>query len=497
MRKRGLVAVAVLLAAAAGIGNAAAAAPRFSVGYSTEHALSAALARSHGTLVRRVPALRVAEVQSHGAPLGFAARIACLPGIRYVEPLAGRAPLAEPGPTAAPGSILSLEWAYAATHEDSVPVAVQHAAGAFTIAVIDTGADLSTPSLAAKTPSGIDIRSGTAEVSDVNGHGTFVASIAAGAATDSGAIAGFGGDARLLVVKASSGDGFTDVDEASAIVYAVDHGARIINLSFAGPRTSATERSAVAYAAKHDALLVAAAGNDAQGGNPVEYPAALLQPAGSDGVGGSGLSVGASEADGTRAPFSSFGSYLSLVAPGVNVLGALSSTAPTGAFEAAAVPDSTAGRYGYGTGTSFSAPQVAGAAALVWAANPYLPARGVATILKETASGSTSWTPQLGYGVLDVGAAVARASATPTVEAEGVRVGAYARLSWHGHRVSAFRVLVTRDRGRSRVVVGTTTATTATIPLAKGHHTYAFTVAGLAPDGSIVADSTPYTLSLR
>ena len=211
-----------------------------------------------------------------------------------------------------------------------------------------------------------------ADVSDVTGHGTFVASIAAGAATDSGGIAGFGGDARLLVVKASSGDGFTDVDEASAIVYAVGHGARIINLSFAGPQTSATERSAVAYAARHDVLLVAAAGNDAQDGNPVEYPAALLQPAGSEGVGGSGLSVGASEVGRHARSVLELRLYLSLVAPGVDVLGALSSAAPTGAFQAAAVPGSTAGRYGYGTGTSFSAPQVAGAAALVWAANPYL-----------------------------------------------------------------------------------------------------------------------------
>ena len=96
MRKRGLVAFAALVAAAASIGNAAAAVPRFSVGYSTEHALSAALARSHGTLVRRMPALRVAEVRSLGSPLRFAARLACLPGIRYVEPLAARAPSPSP-----------------------------------------------------------------------------------------------------------------------------------------------------------------------------------------------------------------------------------------------------------------------------------------------------------------------------------------------------------------------------------------------------------------
>ena len=483
------MAVVAILAAAV-TGNAGAAAPRFSVAYSTEHALSAALVHSRGTIVRRVPALHVAEVRPLGSPTEFAARIACLPGIRSVEPVAARAPLAEPGPTTASGSTLSAEWAYAATHEDSVPAAVQRAASAFTIAVIDTGADLTAPDLAAKAPTAFNVGSGTADVSDASGHGTFVASIAAGSVTDGEGIVGFGGDAKLLVVKASSGNGFNDVDEASAIVYAVDHGARIINLSFAGPQSSATERNALAYAARHGVLIVAAAGNDAQNGNPLEYPAALLQPAGSDGVGGNGLAVGASDADGARAPFSSFGSYLSLVAPGVRVLGAVSAAAPLGAFQPVTLPDS-AGRYGYGTGTSFSAPQVAGAAALVWAANPLLSAHDVATILKESASDSGSWTPELGFGVLDVGASVAQASRTPTVALEGARTQSAVRLRWRGHAVSAFRLLVREDGGQDRVIVDTTAATTASVRLKKGH-AYVFTVAGLGPDGRPIASSVAY-----
>jgi len=495
VRKRGFVAFVAFLAAAAGTGNAAAAAPRLSVGYATDHALAAAVQRAHGTIVRRVSALHVAEVQPQGSPLRFAARIACLPGIRYVEPSAARSSRAEPGLTVGIGSSLPLEWAYTATHEDTVPADVKSAASAFTIAVIDTGADFTAPDLAAKAATGFNAHSRTTDVSDLNGHGTFVASIAAGSATNGEGIAGFGGDARLLVVKAFSSGGFSDVDEATAIVYAVDHGARIINLSLAGPRSSTTERNAVAYAASHGALLVAAAGNDALNGNPVEYPAALLQPAGSNGIGGVGLAVGASNGAGARAPFSSFGSFLSLVAPGVDVLGAVSSSAPFGAFLPADLPGS-AGRYGYGSGTSFAAPQVAGAAALVWAANPYLTANGVAEILKQTASGSASWTPDLGYGVVDAGAAVARASGTPTVAVEGVRAGKAVHLTWHGHGVSAFRVLVSENGGRSRVAVGTTTATGAVVPLVKGHR-YVFTVAGLGPDGKSVAGSAPYALSAR
>jgi subtilisin family serine protease len=126
-------------------------------------------------------------------------------------------------------------------------------------------------------------------------------------------------------------------------------------------------------------------------GNPVEYPAALLQPVGSNGNGGTGLVVGASDAGG-RASFSGSGSWISLAAPGVDVYGALGR-----------------GRYGHGSGTSFAAAEVSGAAALVWAANPLLTARQVARILEETASGQGTWTPDLGYGVVDAAAAVARA----------------------------------------------------------------------------------------
>lgn len=74
---------------------------------------------------------------------------------------------------------------------------------------------------------------------------------------------------------------------------------------------------------------------------------------------------------------------------------------------------SGSGLYGYASGTSFAAPEVAGAAALVWAANPTLAAVDVAAILKRTASGTGTWTPELGYGVIDVARAVAEAAGTP------------------------------------------------------------------------------------
>jgi len=358
-----------------------------------------------------------------GLRLGLAAVLATacasIAGSAGVQPAPGpsallagpvnRVPAAEPAVVDASQS-LPLEWEYDAVHEREVPDWVMRGASAVTIAVIDTGGDLTAPDLAAKTPAVYNIRTRTDNVTDTSGHGTFVASLAAGSVSNGDGIAGFGGDARLMVIKASKGGGFSDVDEAAAIVYATDHGARIINMSFGGTRTSPTERRAVAYAAAHDVLLVAAAGNEGDSGSAPSYPAALLQPLGSDGAGGVGLSVAASTSTGVRADFSSRGSYISLAAPGENVFGALSVSAPAARYPRVPLPGSLAGLYGFASGTSFAAPEVAGAAALVWAANPLLKAAQVADVLKRTASGKGVWTPELGFGVIDVAAAVAAAT---------------------------------------------------------------------------------------
>ena len=245
-----------------------------------------------------------------------------------------------------------------------------------TIAVVDTGANLRVPELAARHPLVYDVRTRTRDVRDLNGHGTRVAQIVA---RESPA-------ARLMIVRAGSASGaFSDGNEAAAIRYAVDHGARIVNLSLGGPRTSAVERSAIRYAASRGVLVVAAVGDD-YASRP-EYPAALL--------GSNGLAVAAVLADGTRAPFSNTGSWVSLAALGED-------------------------------GTSFAAPLVSAAAARVWAANPRLTARQVVTVLEQTASGRGTRTDELGYGVVDVAAAVARA--------QELVPGSRAAGAWHRFR---------------------------------------------------------------
>jgi subtilisin family serine protease len=314
--------------------------------------------------------------------------------------------------------------------------------------------------------------------------------------TNGDGIAGAGGDARLLIVKSGSPSGaFTDVDEAAGITYAVEHGARIINLSIGGPTTSSTERKAIQYAVDHGVLVVAAVGNEFARGNPVEYPAALLQPNGSNGVGGSGLSVAASTSAGQRAAFSNTGSWVSLAAPGENVFGAVSPLSSPVLYPRTELPGAKAGLYGYGSGTSFAAPQVSGAAALVWAANPSLTAQQVAQILKETASGRGTWTSELGFGVIDVAAAVERAqSGLPGVLLSGKRVDRTLTLRWGGH-AAAYTLTLSTDSRPARVVLAATIATGTKVALAPGH-TYEFTVDALDTRGYATSKSAPLTVAL-
>jgi subtilisin family serine protease len=405
-----IVLVAALVAAGALAPSGSTSRPettRAVVGFNSNGELARALSRFPGArIVRRLPHMKTVEVELSSDP----ADIHGLRGVAFTHEPVARTAKVEPALVAVYRPGRPYEWQYAATRENEVPEDVLRAASSIKIAVVDTGADVAHPDLAVKAPETWDVVHHRRNTADKDGHGTFVSALAAGSVTNGEGIAGFGGDARLLMVRAvGANDSFTDVDEAAAIVYAVDHGAKIVNLSLGGEGTSPLEQRAIQYAASHDVLLVAAAGNEYSNGNPIEYPAAALQPAGSNGQGGVGLSVGASTMAGGRASFSNTGSHISLAAPGERVFGAIAAGSSPEWWPRHALPGSRAGLYGWASGTSFSTPEVAGAAALVWAANPALSAQQVAAILKATASGGGRWNPRLGYGVIDVAAAVATA----------------------------------------------------------------------------------------
>ena len=403
-----------------------------------------------------------------------------------------QAPFAEPG-LAAGGSLAvdapfggAVEWNWFAVHEDAVSDQVRETAAQVTIAVVDSGADLSVPDLSAKQP--IVTHNSWKErlpAEDYIGHGTFVAALAAGSTSNGEGIAGFGGEAKLMVVRAANQwASFNEADVARGIVWAVDHGANVINLSLGGPKPSKVEKAAVAYAAAHGVLLVAATGNAREHGNPVNYPAAYLQPVGSNGAGGAGLAVGASNATGAPAFFSNNGSWLSLLAPGENVVGPLASHVDLELVPRIALPGSVSGNYGLSSGTSFAAPEVTGAAALVWAANPVLNAVQVAEIIKQTASGKGAWNAENGFGVLDVAAATEAAARTPTVAPQLQEVGdapAHTTLRWQGS-AARWRLTVSEDAGPSELLLDHAAATTYRARTDSGH-TYTYTLTALDVGG--------------
>ena len=395
-RRLGVVASAALcLTAAAGhpatSGPARHTRQTVEVRYTSRAALRRAVAARPAELVRLVAPLRVAELRPSRAAGAYARQIRRAAGIAGARLTVPRRPV---DLQQASADDVAGEWQYYSVGVERVPRWVAAAAARLTIAVVDTGADVTSPALAHKVRGTYNARTGRRRVRDTNGHGTFVASLAGGVRRRADGFVGFGGAARLLVVKVSRSTSFSDVAVAGGIVYAVRHPARIVNLSVAGRTPSIVEQAAIEYAARHGVLVVAAAGNDALAGDPPEYPAAFLQPVGSNGIGGLGISVGASDSSGARAAFSEFGSFVSLAAPGESVFGAR-----------------LHGTYGYASGTSFAAPEVAGVAALVWAADPKLTFRQVAAILKRSATGQGIWSPDLGFGVIDAAAAVRRAAA--------------------------------------------------------------------------------------
>jgi subtilisin family serine protease/flagellar hook assembly protein FlgD len=233
------------------------------------------------------------------------------------------------------------------------------------VAIVDSGVDVHHPDLAGKVVGTHNAVTGGTDVHDVVGHGTGTASVAAAATGNGVGIAGAGRNSSLLAVKVADVTGriFTD-DLAAGIVWAVDHGADVVNLSLGGPTTDRLEKAAVAYAEAHDVLVVAAAGNE--GSSAKQFPAAL------PGV----MAVGATSSNGAvRAPFSSFGSWVDLAAPGRSIVVAT----PGGGYEVA-------------DGTSYSAPLVSGAAALLAA---YRPGRTAAELLQALVGGAD--TAQIGF----------------------------------------------------------------------------------------------------
>src|SRR5437868_1367303 len=254
-----------------------------------------------------------------------------------------------------------------------------------TIAVIDSGVDVKHPELANSVADSFDAL-GSSEGPHVHGTGI------AGAIVAHAKLMGSAPEARLLAIRAF-GRGSKGAESTSYVIlrgldYAAEHGAQIINMSFAGPKDPLIERGIAATAAR-GILMVAAAGN-AGAKSPPLYPAANPNV----------IAVSGTDAQEKLFAASNRGVHISVAAPGADIF------LPS--------PDE---KYQITSGTSFSAAYVSGIAALMLERNPALKPGDVRAILMRTARdlGVPGRDDQFGAGEADAFAAVTAATAAPEV----------------------------------------------------------------------------------
>ncbi|MGZ6125740.1 MAG: S8 family peptidase, partial [Myxococcales bacterium] len=231
---------------------------------------------------------------------------------------------------------------------------------------------------------------------DDHAHGTHVAGTIAQSTGNGKGVAGMAPQARLMPIKVLSASGSGNShDIAEGIRWAVDHGARVLNLSLGGGGRSLAMESAVEYARRRGAVVVCAAGNS--GSRGVSYPAAYR----------GAFAVSAVGPKGRLAPYSSFGPEVAIAAPG----GDKSLGEESGVLQQTLAEGSTTeAGYRWFQGTSMATPHVAGAAALVMSLGVSSPA-AVEEVLKSTARHAPeSSSERYGAGLLDAAAAVRKAT---------------------------------------------------------------------------------------
>ena len=275
----------------------------------------------------------------------------------------------------------------------SAPAAWDYTTGSRSIivAMIDTGVAADHPDLAGQLVAGYNFVADTTNPNDDNGHGTYTSGLVAALFNNGVGVAGVAPNVRVMPIKILDKDGGGNVgDFARGIHFAVDHGARVINVSAGIEYPSTSMQEAVHYAHQHDVVVVASAGNTPDG--TARYPGGFTEA----------IAVTATDRDDHAALFSSYGSFVDLAAPGVDVLSTGGSANHLG--------------YEWASGTSSAAPLVAGAAALLLSLRPDLSADDVQRILEDSSDdlGPTGWDPHYGAGRLNLHRALAAIAPSPT-----------------------------------------------------------------------------------
>jgi len=214
-----------------------------------------------------------------------------------------------------------------------------------------------------------------------SGHGTQIAGIIAAQNHEGQGIWGLAPGLRIMVLRAGTASGYLEEDDvARAIIYALDNGARILNMSFGDVALSRFLRDVIYFAYSKGMVMIASSGNS--GNDQIQYPSALKET----------ISVGATNRNDDVTGFSTYGSTLDLVAPGAEMF----STAIGGGYNSV-------------NGTSFSAPVVSAVAGLILSLHPdYSPER-LRNVLKTSAKDlySSGWDLYSAAGRVDAAAALA------------------------------------------------------------------------------------------
>ncbi len=280
----------------------------------------------------------------------------------------------------------SSEWHLAAIN---APGAWNYTVGStgVIVAMIDSGVDGTHPDLVANLIPGYNFVSGNTNTSDTMGHGTTTAGTVAAVGNNGLGAVGVEWTSSIMPLVAVDSTGYASYSNiASAITYAADHGARIVNISIGGSSASSTLQAAVNYAWNKGTVVFASAGNG--GINGPYYPAGCQYV----------VAVGATDSNNNWASFSNYGSFLSVVAPGVSIY-----TTAEG------------GGYAYGSGTSYSSPIAAGVGALMLSYSPSLSASALVSKLEQSATdlGTPGYDSYYGWGLVNASAAVSSPAPPP------------------------------------------------------------------------------------
>ncbi|MFH1010254.1 MAG: S8 family serine peptidase [bacterium] len=245
-------------------------------------------------------------------------------------------------------------------------------------------------------PAGGDDLTRDADPMDEMGHGTFVAGVACAATNNEIGVASIGFRCRLMALRAGNRRGWLEEDDvAAALLYAMDNGARVVNMSFGDVAASPLLRETVRLVHDAGVVLVASAGNS--NSSIIHYPSGY----------GEVIAVGACTQNDQRASFSNYGPWVDVFAPGIGFL----STELGG----------TVGTWGgLNNGTSYTAPLVAGLAGLILSANTLITPEQMLNLLRETADDlyPPGWDSLTAHGRINARRALENAAFTSGVVAQ-------------------------------------------------------------------------------